>query len=133
MNFDLKRPCANCPFRKVGAIELHPERVRQIVAGLLADDHQWFWCHKDAYARRPQHTACTGSMIYLLKVGQPNVPMRLAAAMGLLRYDDLRAQADDVIEPLAITCPRCGLTSWNLHDVREGYCGRCHEWTADVS
>lgn len=29
----------------------------------------------------------------------------------------------------SITCPRCGRTSWNPNDVREGYCGACHEWT----
>lgn len=31
--------------------------------------------------------------------------------------------------PDSITCPRCGATSHNLNDVREGYCGRCHDWT----
>lgn len=29
----------------------------------------------------------------------------------------------------SITCPRCGRTSWNPNDVREGYCGACHDWT----
>lgn len=29
-----------------------------------------------------------------------------------------------------ITCPRCGRTSYNPNDVREGYCGNCHDWTA---
>lgn len=27
------------------------------------------------------------------------------------------------------TCPRCGMTSHNPHDIEEGYCGRCHDWT----
>ena len=26
----------------------------------------------------------------------------------------------------SITCPRCGMTSYNPNDVREGYCGNCH-------
>jgi ribosomal protein S27AE len=26
-------------------------------------------------------------------------------------------------------CPRCGRTSYNPNDVREGYCGACHDWT----
>jgi ribosomal protein L37E len=30
----------------------------------------------------------------------------------------------------SITCPRCGMTSYNPNDVREGYCGNCHDWTA---
>jgi len=32
-------------------------------------------------------------------------------------------------KPLSFTCPRCGMTSYNLNDVREGYCGNCHDWT----
>jgi hypothetical protein len=26
-------------------------------------------------------------------------------------------------------CPRCGAVSHNPQDVKEGYCGRCHDWT----
>lgn len=29
----------------------------------------------------------------------------------------------------SITCPRCGRTSHNPIDVRERYCGVCHDWT----
>lgn len=29
----------------------------------------------------------------------------------------------------SFTCPRCSRTSWNPDDVREGYCGACHDWT----
>lgn len=32
--------------------------------------------------------------------------------------------------PPAITCPKCGMTSGNENDIREGYCGNCHEWTS---
>jgi hypothetical protein len=34
-----------------------------------------------------------------------------------------------VAEP-SITCPRCGRTSYNPNDIREGYCGYCHDWTS---
>ena len=34
--------------------------------------------------------------------------------------------------PDAFTCPRCGATSHNPNDVRERYCGRCHDWTGDT-
>lgn len=30
---------------------------------------------------------------------------------------------------MSITCPRCGITSQHPTDEREGYCGRCHDWT----
>lgn len=35
-----------------------------------------------------------------------------------------------VTEP-SITCPRCGRTSHHRVDVAEGYCGACHDWTAE--
>ncbi len=103
MNFDLKRPCANCPFRKVGAIELHSERLPSIVAELLANDRRWFKCHKTLHLkpRARRDAQCVGSMVYLLKAGAPSVSMRLAASLGLLDFDALRAQADEIIEPRA--------------------------------
>jgi ribosomal protein L37AE/L43A len=33
----------------------------------------------------------------------------------------------------SITCPKCGRTSFNPHDVRAGYCGSCNEFTGEVS
>jgi hypothetical protein len=30
----------------------------------------------------------------------------------------------------SIACPRCNRTSHHPTDVREGYCGFCHDWTA---
>ena len=30
----------------------------------------------------------------------------------------------------SFSCPRCGRTSHNPNDAREGYCGACHAWTA---
>lgn len=32
----------------------------------------------------------------------------------------------------SITCPECGMTSYNPNDVREGYCGNCHDFTSRV-
>lgn len=28
----------------------------------------------------------------------------------------------------SITCPQCGRTSYNPNDVRERYCGNCHQY-----
>lgn len=30
----------------------------------------------------------------------------------------------------SITCPVCRRTSYNPNDIREGYCGYCHDWTS---
>lgn len=32
---------------------------------------------------------------------------------------------------MKFTCPRCGATSTHPDDYRNGYCGRCHDWTGD--
>jgi hypothetical protein len=36
-------------------------------------------------------------------------------------------------EVVSITCPECGKTSYNPYDIREGYCGHCHNWTSEAS
>ena len=30
-----------------------------------------------------------------------------------------------------LTCRACGAVTANPHDIREGYCARCHDWTRD--
>jgi ribosomal protein L37E len=32
-------------------------------------------------------------------------------------------------DAVSITCPRCGMTSYNPTDVEQGYCGNCHDYT----
>lgn len=29
-----------------------------------------------------------------------------------------------------IVCPRCEWVSFSPDDIREGYCGNCHDWTS---
>jgi len=43
-----------------------------------------------------------------------------------------RARLARLLTP-SITCPRCGLTSYHPDDVRQGYCGNCHDWTTRSS
>lgn len=31
---------------------------------------------------------------------------------------------------MSFTCPRCGTTSGHPVDEQQGYCVRCHDWTA---
>jgi hypothetical protein len=87
----LKKPCANCPFRKEGAIELQPGRLEGIIAGLEEDDHSTFLCHKTVhhesggewnesgdYEASGNEAMCAGAAIYLMKIGRPTVTMRVA-------------------------------------------------------
>ena len=29
----------------------------------------------------------------------------------------------------SITCPVCGMTSYHPRDIKEGFCGKCDDWT----
>ena len=100
----MSRPCAGCPFRREGAIELRPGRVEGILADLLADDRAGFVCHEALYAKRQRRVQCAGAMAVLLKAGQPNIAMRLGAALGLIDFDHLRALFSETIEPPSIGC-----------------------------
>ena len=120
MQFKLKKPCANCPFLKEGGVPLRPGRLEGIVEE-LHDDHSHFLCHKTVHNNRTggewdddddgdhryqasgMESQCVGSMIYLLKEGRQNVSMRLAAAFGMVDFDELQAQADKVIDPIGRT------------------------------
>jgi hypothetical protein len=33
----------------------------------------------------------------------------------------------------SITCPQCGMTSYNPNDVGWGWCGNCHGYTSPVN
>jgi hypothetical protein len=37
---------------------------------------------------------------------------------------------DQPRRPPWITCPDCGMTSWNRNDVATGWCGKCNAYTA---
>lgn len=117
MNLNVKRACANCPFRKEGAVELHPGRLEGIVGDMLADDLSPFLCHKTVYSPGnvgevvededgneeclpgPKSSVCAGSMVFLHKLGQPNVAMRIGFAMGMIKPESLDAQRNQIIEP----------------------------------
>ena len=45
-HFRLKKPCANCPFLKEGAIPLSRGRLEGIISTLIEDDQSTFQCHK---------------------------------------------------------------------------------------
>jgi hypothetical protein len=95
--FVLKRPCSNCPFRKGrvkpaarlwGILFSEPARL-----GPTPAEHI---CHLTPVSNPSQ---CFGGMIFFMKTsGAPSVSMQRAAGSGLLSFDELRAQFDDVID-----------------------------------
>lgn len=106
----LRKPCANCPFLKDGAIELEPGRVRGILDDLLRDDTTTFQCHKTVhhakggewdedgeYHPSGNEAMCAGAAAVLMKRGRPTVAMRVAFAMGVAKPNQW-----DSIMPLTI-------------------------------
>ncbi|TSP14091.1 hypothetical protein FGG12_06175 [Cupriavidus campinensis] len=84
----MKRPCANCPWRKEGAIELRPGRIEEIVADLMKDDTKTFWCHK-TLDKRGHESACMGALAYQAAQGRLPVAARFALIVGDLKRSDL--------------------------------------------
>ena len=107
----LKRPCANCPFLKEGAIELAPGRLDGIIEGLMEDDQSTFQCHKTVHSRKggewdedgkykaSGHEAmCAGAAAYLMKNRSPTVAMRFAFATGAATPSDWDDVAASIID-----------------------------------
>lgn len=86
VQFDLKRPCKDCPFRRDVPGYLRPGRMEEILASL---DRGTFPCHKTTGADgRPEfaeHSVCAGSLVFLQKSGTDSFIVRLA--QGLKLYD----------------------------------------------
>ncbi len=91
------RPCANCPFLKVGAIDLAPGRVEQIARNQIKHDDRPFMCHKTL--DKENRSYCAGALIYLEKAGRPNIVMRLGRSLGMYDPAKFDAVLDTVIDP----------------------------------
>jgi hypothetical protein len=116
MQYDLKRMCANCPFRKEGAINLMPGRLASIVDEMKADDHNQFACHKTVHNRKTggdwtedadgntryeysgKESACMGSVAYLAREGHTSVQTRVALATKAITMDCITATFPDLID-----------------------------------
>lgn len=114
VNFNMKAPCANCPFLKEGAIELSPGRLSGICEDLEKNDWESFQCHKTVhshiggewvetddgtdYIPSGKESHCMGAAAYLYKKGKTSVPMRLALTFGMLKVEDLEKVASKVID-----------------------------------
>lgn len=103
--YSLKKPCANCPFNKTGAIELMPGRVEGIIKDLLNGRATGFSCHKTVYksrscARRPKDSQkqCAGSLILLEKMGRQTQLMQVMERIGLYHPEELKPYHDQVID-----------------------------------
>lgn len=102
MEFRLKAPCGNCPFRTDDArVRLPRERAEDIAEGII-DESLSFSCHKtnvwtesddDLPSVQPQH--CAGAAIFLENLERPNQWMRIAERLG--RYDRSQLKMDSPV------------------------------------
>jgi hypothetical protein len=111
MNFNMPRPCGNCPFLKMGAIDLRPGRVEGIAAHLLRDDHATFQCHKTVhgphggewdddgnYCASGHESACMGAVAYLWKHNRTSILTRLALASRMITVAQIESLLAEVID-----------------------------------
>ena len=110
--FGLKKPCANCPFLKEGAIELKAGRLKGIVTELITGEAGVFHCHKTVYNSRTggEHdgegkykasgaeSICAGALIYLEKIQHPILVMQLGRAYKVYDPEVLRPAFEQVID-----------------------------------
>ena len=92
MEFNLKRPCANCPFRTDVTPYLNRARVMELKRELVIGD-KTFTCHKTSHKlgasedQKEEH--CAGALILLEKLNSPNQMMRIAGRLGYYKYKEL--------------------------------------------
>lgn len=94
MNFNLTKPCKDCPFLKEKSY-LTNERASEISISLTQD--KTFSCHKTndsdeetgegIETEKSEH--CAGAMILLERINRPNQMMRMAERMGFYNYKKL--------------------------------------------
>lgn len=114
MKFDLKRPCAHCPFRTDIRPYLHGARAQEIVDSMIQHDG-YFPCHKTiehddegegVVLDTSQH--CAGATILLEKIDRPNQAMRFFERLG--HYDrtalDMDSPVFDTPEAFVDACRR---------------------------
>jgi len=96
-SFDLKTPCANCPYRKTGGIRLTPSRVADLIDYAIGDPGKTFPCHKAHYADKPRNMNCAGHAIFAEKNKHRNQMLQIAQRLGLYDPSALRGH-DEVFD-----------------------------------
>ncbi|MHD0644508.1 hypothetical protein ACYPKM_02575 [Pseudomonas aeruginosa] len=107
------KPCANCPFRKKGGIELEDGRLDEIKAQIVANDTQPFICHKTLLRNGAENgdgntfevpvpmskqAACAGASAWLWKHGNSTVSMRINEVTGRVPLSTWEKIADLVVD-----------------------------------
>jgi hypothetical protein len=105
MDYDMKKPCECCPFRRGTAMRLTTGRVRDVVGGMLKSNGGEFPCHRtiehlegdqgeDAGFREKNGKGkhCCGALIFAEKNRTSTQMMRICERIGM--YDAAALMAD---------------------------------------
>lgn len=103
MNFDMTKPCRNCPFRR-DCLEgwLGEERAAEIADSLERD--RSFPCHETTkfdddgdHVPTDSEQHCAGAMLILEKLKQPNQMMRISERLGFYDHTKLDQEGYDLV------------------------------------
>lgn len=101
--FNLRKPCANCPFRNDDkAIPLHKGRREEIIGSLVSGREASFICHKTLHTGGKTPTkpsVCPGAAAVSRKMGRDTVIIQLAMRMGVIDDGFLNEALKCTIEP----------------------------------
>ncbi len=97
MNFNVKSPCNNCPFRTDNPISLRHGRMKGILNDVLRKD-KTFSCHKTTHGEKRETSHCAGALIVHEKSGKPNMLIRFAHQLGLYDPANLNMSAPVGVE-----------------------------------
>lgn len=92
MNYDLKKPCPDCPFRTDIKTYIKAERAEDICESLLSGKD--FPCHKTTGSDDEGETTvesnskmCAGAMIMLEHMRRPTQMMRISERLGYYNHN----------------------------------------------
>lgn len=60
------------------------------------------------------------------------INLDLADVLRILPALQKFAMTGEPIDPPSFHCPRCGAISFNTNDIREQYCGACHQYAGGM-
>jgi hypothetical protein len=108
MDYDMKKPCECCPFRRGTRMRLTTGRVREVVGGMLKSNGGEFPCHRtiehlegddgeDAGFREKDGKGkhCAGALIFAEKNKTSTQMMRICERIGM--YDAASLMADKAV------------------------------------
>jgi hypothetical protein len=101
LQFDLSKPCPNCPFRKVGGIRVDPSRAEDIAHAAIDNPGQAFPCHltvnydlideeSGAYEGQRGDQYCAGALNFAINNDRFNQIMRIAMRLDWWDPDKMK-------------------------------------------